>query len=191
MTKSIIYKRIMENAETLTNKKQVLMELINCSQIKVVTIKVKKEKRNKQEKMKTLTKKKECLTELIYYSQNLMEGAKRIFKYRKITFNGSGVIFYQDPLFTDESSCLTGLLYGKWSGGKTPEVPHTKTDKPYYRNCSSGIEVLCMKPQRTKDGKYKYDGISKDELVLSCKHNGINGYSKHDKAGVVSLLLNL
>ena len=61
MTKSIIYKRIMENAETLTNKKQVLMELINCSQIKVVKIKVKNEKRKKQEKMKTLTKKKSVL----------------------------------------------------------------------------------------------------------------------------------
>ena len=37
----------------------------------------------------------------------------------------------------------------------------------------TGIEILEMKPRRTKDGKYKYQNISAQDLKDRCKKNGI------------------
>jgi len=52
-----------------------------------------------------------------------------------------------------------------------------------------GIEVLHMKGHRTKDGKYKYEGITIKDLREYCKKNGIKGYTKLDKFELVNLLL--
>jgi hypothetical protein len=61
----------------------------------------------------------------------------------------------------------------------------------YYCICKTGIEVLGMKPQRTTDGKYRYDGISVIELRNSCKKNGLSKYSKLDKLELVKLLMSI
>jgi hypothetical protein len=51
------------------------------------------------------------------------------------------------------------------------------------------IEILGMKPRRTKDGKYKYHSISAQDLKDKWKMNGIKGYSKCDKTELVKLLM--
>jgi hypothetical protein len=57
---------------------------------------------------------------------------------------------------------------------------------------SCGIEVLGMKPHRTKDGKYAYDnGFTLKELKERCKMNKIKGYSKMDKCEIVSELMKI
>lgn len=56
----------------------------------------------------------------------------------------------------------------------------------------NGIEVLGMIPNRTKDGKYCYDGgKSIKELRECCKMNGLKGYSNKDKAGIIQLLMKI
>ena len=61
-------------------------------------------------------------------------------------------------------------------------------DKPFARY-KTRIEILGMKPIRTKDGKYKYQNISAQNLKDRCKKNGIKGYSKCDKTELVKLLM--
>ena len=46
-----------------------------------------------------------------------------------------------------------------------------------------------MKPNKTKDGKYKCDGVSLVELKEACQKNGIKGYSKCNKTELVKLLM--
>jgi hypothetical protein len=58
-----------------------------------------------------------------------------------------------------------------------------------YAICKSGIEILGMRPCRTKDGKYKYEGISVEDLRNVCKMNGFKCYSKLDKCELVKLLM--
>lgn len=59
-------------------------------------------------------------------------------------------------------------------------------------NGRCGIEVLGMKPYRTKDGKYAYDnGFTLKELKERCKMNKIKGYSKMDKCEIVSELMKI
>ena len=67
-----------------------------------------------------------------------------------------------------------------------------KRKKIFYKLYSSkcGIEVLGMLPERTKDGKYAYKGISIKDLKESCKMNGIKGVSKMDKCELVKVLMN-
>jgi hypothetical protein len=53
-------------------------------------------------------------------------------------------------------------------------------DKPFVRY-NTGIEILEMSSRRTKDGKYKYQNISTQELKDKCKINGIKEFSKRDQ----------
>jgi hypothetical protein len=67
-------------------------------------------------------------------------------------------------------------------------------DTPIYHRCcvkeyKCGIEVLGMKPERTKDGKYSFQGVGINELKNACKINGIKGYGKMDKCELVKALL--
>jgi hypothetical protein len=61
----------------------------------------------------------------------------------------------------------------------------------YKLSCEykTGIEIIGMKPRRTKDGKYKYQNISEQDLKDKCKKNGIKGYSECDKTELVKLLM--
>jgi len=59
----------------------------------------------------------------------------------------------------------------------------------YRERC--GIEILGMKPNRTKDGKYTYKGCNMKELKQSCKMNNIKGYSKMDKCDIVKQLMRI
>jgi len=55
-----------------------------------------------------------------------------------------------------------------------------------------GVEVVGMRPHRTKDGKYAYDnGFTLKELKEKCKMNKIKGYSKMDKCEIVSELMKI
>jgi hypothetical protein len=85
--------------------------------------------------------------------------------------------------------CVFGKLY---ICEKTFEIKKFKPLTHYYiclNYCRSGIEVLGMTPNRTTDGKYKYEGTSIKELKEACKKNGIKGYSKLDKCDLVKLLM--
>ena len=81
------------------------------------------------------------------------------------------------------------FLYGSFGG-----LNNTKPYKKMYsfslsHEYETGIEILGMKPRRTKDGKYKYHNISGQDLKDKCKKNGIKGYSKCDKTELVKLLM--
>lgn len=60
-----------------------------------------------------------------------------------------------------------------------------------YNREKYGIEILGMKPNRTADGKYKYENVSITELKNSCKINGLKSYTKFDKTDLVKLLMKL
>ena len=66
-----------------------------------------------------------------------------------------------------------------------------KKDPFYSRRYKCGIEVFGMKPERTKDGKYAYQGTSIKDLKESCKKNGIKGISKMDKCELVKVLMKI
>jgi hypothetical protein len=54
----------------------------------------------------------------------------------------------------------------------------------------SGIEILGMRGTHlTKDGKYKYEGVSIAQLKDACKMNGVKGTSGKDKHELVKLLM--
>jgi len=59
------------------------------------------------------------------------------------------------------------------------------------KNERCGIEILGMKPDRTKDGKYTFNGCIMKELKQSCKMNNIKGYSKMDKCDIVKQLMRI
>ena len=118
---------------------------------------------------------KEVFKEMILYNKDKMLGAERVFNYRKVKLNDK---VYYDPLCENGLNGMRNLLYGSFSGNQIK--PHEKMDKPFARY-KTGIEILGMKPIRTKDGKYKYQNITAQNLKDRCKKNGIKGYSKCDK----------
>jgi len=63
-----------------------------------------------------------------------------------------------------------------------------KSDHHYFSE-KCGIEVFGLVPERTKDGKYAYQGTSIKDLKESCKKNGIKGVSKLDKCELVKVLM--
>tara|TARA_R110002153_G_scaffold241241_1_gene396180 strand:+ start:44 stop:490 length:447 start_codon:yes stop_codon:yes gene_type:complete len=88
-------------------------------------------------------------------------------------------------------------LYGKYNMGeitiknknKNKNINFYKLD---YILDRCGIEILGMKPSvKTKDGKFKYEGITIKQLQKSCKGNGLKKYSKYDKLGLVKLLMTI
>jgi hypothetical protein len=71
-------------------------------------------------------------------------------------------------------------------------ITHLKCRMLSFCKCykKNGVEVLGMKPERTKDGKYTYKGLIIGELKKACKENGIKGFSKMDKCELVKALMN-
>ena len=59
----------------------------------------------------------------------------------------------------------------------------------YFKRGKCGIEVIGMKPERTKDGKYSWKGLIISELKTACKNNGIKKFSKMDKCELVKALM--
>ena len=85
-------------------------------------------------------------------------------------------------------SYLYHLLYGEFGNESNNYDPFKNiySCQPKYK---TGIEVLGMTPSITKDGKYTFDGLSTVELKNACKMNGIKGYSKCYKLGLVKSLM--
>ena len=125
---------------------------------------------------------KKVFEEMALYNENKMLGAERVFKYKKIKVDKYG--FYEDPHSNDRGSFLYHLLYGKFGNESNKYEPFAKkySYQPKYK---TGIEVLGMTSSRTKYGKYTFDGLSIVELKNACKMNGIKGYSKCNKLGLV------
>jgi hypothetical protein len=136
-----------------------------------------------------LDKMKKVFKEMFLYNEDKMLGAERVFKYRKIKLTNDYLLY--DPLWVNINlggvSSMDKFLYGSF-GGKNNTKPYKKMYS-FSREYKSGIEILGMKPRRTKDGKYKYHNISGQDLKDKCKKNGIKGYSKCDKTELVKLLM--
>ena len=102
--------------------------------------------------------------EMKSYNENYMLGAERVIKYRKIKFEGD---FFEDPHRNGRSDEMSHLLYGYFIDNINEEKPYKKSEykyeeeKPKYK---TGIEIIEMKPNKTKDGKYKSDEVSLVEL---------------------------
>jgi len=124
--------------------------------------------------------------EMKLYQENKMLGAERVFKYKKIKVGKNGL--YEAPHSNDRGIYLYHLLYGEFGNESNKYEPFKKT-YIIYPKCKTGIEVLEMKPSRTKDGKITFDGLSNVELKDACKMNGIKGYSKCYKLKLVKLLM--
>jgi hypothetical protein len=147
--------------------------------------------------------------EMKSYNENYMLGAERVYKYRKIKFvksyNENDILgveraykyrknedeeeeFFEDPHRNGRFEEITYLLYGNFLDNINEDEPYPKSR---YKNMEykSGIEIMGMKPNKTKDGKYMCNGISLAELKNHCIMNGIKGYSKCDKLGLVKLLM--
>jgi hypothetical protein len=94
--------------------------------------------------------------EMFLYNEDNMLGAERVCKYIKIKISNTSIInywpFYYDPLFNGGTNGLRHILYGSFSAVKNKYKPHEKIDKPLARY-KTGIDILGMKPRRTKDGK--------------------------------------
>ena len=126
--------------------------------------------------------------EIKSYNENYILGAERVFKYRKIKFDGE---FFEDPHRNGRFEEMSHLLYGDFIDNINEDKPYQKSKNGNMKNMKykSGIEIMGMKPNKTKYGKYKCDGISLVELKKSCIMNGIKGYSKCDKLELVKLLM--
>jgi hypothetical protein len=141
---------------------------------------------------------------------NTLENANRIFKrviisneqcsqLRKYRLNHRGFTFmYHLPYYSFD--CVFGRFDVQWLENKTFKmVKKSNNNKTYNFNYieqfeikpKNGIEVLGMKPERTKDGKYTYKGLIISELKQSCKNNGIKGITKMDKCELVKALIKL
>jgi len=89
-----------------------------------------------------------------------------------------------------EFSCVFGTMCISNYKTVTYDIVNKNLKPNFYKRWfRSGVEVLGMKPNQTKDGKYRYDGISTEQLKKACKLNGIKSYSKLDKYDLVKLLL--
>jgi hypothetical protein len=143
---------------------------------------------------------------------NTLENANRIFKrviisneqcsqLRKYRLNDRGFIFmYHLPYYLFD--CVFGRFDVQWLENKTFKMVKKNIEKSSKSKYSewfewieikpkNGIEVLGMKPERTKDGKYTYKGLIISELKQSCKNNGIKGITKMDKCELVNALIKL
>lgn len=143
---------------------------------------------------------------------NTLENANRIFKrvnmfneqgseLRKYRLNHRGFTFmYNLPYHLFD--CVFGRFDVQWLGNKTYKMIKKNNNESsvfkYFEwfertqiKPKNGIEVLGMKPERTKDGKYTYKGLIISELKQSCKNNGIKGITKMDKCELVQALMKL
>jgi hypothetical protein len=133
-----------------------------------------------------------------------MENANRIFsrnvswdEKRKWATNkyGDGGWTCSGGLRGYDFNCVFGCFYFEslTNGIKLEKMlkkgrDHIKCSNWRWRG-KCGIEVIGMKPQRTKDGKYSWKGLIITELKAACKKNGIKKYSKMDKCELVIALM--
>lgn len=96
--------------------------------------------------------------------------------------------FQYDTCFGHIGMAEKGIVLGYSPESRKKELAYKKWGYPYLNRC--GVEVLGMRPNRTKDGKYKYEGKSIKDLKNACKSNGIKGYSScKEKVDIVKLLM--
>ena len=142
-----------------------------------------------------------CHPEKIDFKKELNRVAEKI-----AIIDSTGLTYYKDRVYNFTSS-VCHSVYGVILHDrllKLHNIKEQRTEKVEYFskhvtfvsnsgwykvNEKNGIEVLGMKPDKTKDGKYRYDGVSIGELKKICKANGLKGYSKLDKCGLVKLLM--
>jgi hypothetical protein len=133
---------------------------------------------------------------------NTIENASKIFD-RQVIFNNGKQLPIRKYYFNvyDNGWRINGRFYdfdtifGRFLFNcDEQKLVKKDTYKPLYdvccwKKCRCGIEVIGMKPKRTKDGKYTYRGLIINELKNACKINGIKGYGKMDKCELVKALL--
>jgi hypothetical protein len=100
------------------------------------------------------------------------------------------------PLHDDRYYYVFSTIFGRYAfGGEDRNLQYytkgRRFNEAIEKEGRCGIEVLGMKPKRTKDGKYTYEGFTIKELKERCKMNKIKGYSKMDKCELVSLLMKI
>ena len=147
---------------------------------------------------------------------NTIENANKIFnrvcyydekrKWMKTKYNWGGggwtIVFecYDErgtPLHDDRYYYVFSTIFGRYAfGGEDRKLQYYTKGRRFYEAIEKegrcGIEVLGMRPHRTKDGKYAYDnGFTLKELKEKCKMNKIKGYSKMDKCEIVSELMKI
>ena len=127
-----------------------------------------------------------------------MDKTKEFIKYFNRVAYIKGMMWYQIKpipyrylyIGSTHFSCVFGTMCVSNYKTLTYDIVNKYLEPNFYkRRYSSGVEVLGMKPNKTKDGKYRYDGISTEQLKNACKLNGIKSYSKLDKYDLVKLLL--
>jgi hypothetical protein len=126
---------------------------------------------------------------------NIWDGGKRntytvgnIFGETKLQVTPDGQIIYDKTYFKGKDK--QKYFATRWF--ERPESSGWQNSYLYEARGyhSSGIEVLGMKGRHlTKDGKYKYEGVSIADLKEACKKNGIKGVSGKDKHELVKLLM--
>tara|TARA_Y100000114_G_C11692740_1_gene294420 strand:- start:89 stop:565 length:477 start_codon:yes stop_codon:yes gene_type:complete len=113
---------------------------------------------------------------------------KNYLKARKIKIDDYG---YWDNMGGKGGNVLTTIFgtHRSWTNKFNEKLGHSGDDWCFERN---GIEVLGVKPShKTSDGKFKYEGLSIVDMRKMCKMNGVKGYSKADKLGLVKILMGL
>jgi hypothetical protein len=119
-----------------------------------------------------------------------------------IETNGKRFVYYCHSSRWETNECCLGFTLPTCFGeiGLAKNAVLVGYEEPCKRNWSykykcrnryrCGVEVLGMRPNRTKDGKYKYEGKSIKDLKNACKANGIKGYSScKEKVDIVKLLM--
>jgi hypothetical protein len=126
---------------------------------------------------------------------NILDGGKRntytvgnIFGETKLEVTPDGQIIYDKTYFKGKDKQKYFATRWFWR----PE--HSGWTNSYLyaakRYTSVGVEILGMRGSHlTKDGKYKYEGVSIADLKEACKKNGIKGISGKDKHELVKLLM--
>jgi hypothetical protein len=101
------------------------------------------------------------------------------------------------------NSYLFNCVFGNYELNKkqqklTKKIFDTKYYNDYYNykgiklwTNKNGIEILGMKPERDKAGKYSksYWGTNIKDLKQACKNNGIKGITKMDKCDLIKALI--
>ena len=144
-----------------------------------------------------------CNPENINFEKELKRIAKTLGK--KDSLDNT---YYRDRIF-DYNSSTIHTVYGVMLEDRVLKVHNIKEERnekmEYFSNHvtyvsnarwvnvneKNGIEVLGMTPNRTKNGKYTWDGTSIGELKKICKANGVKGYSRYNKCELVKTLMKL
>ena len=128
---------------------------------------------------------------------NVWDGGKKntytvgnIFGETKVEITKDGEIIYDRTYFKGKDK--QKYFATRW--GWRPESSSWQNcflDSTHRWN-KSGVEILGMKGTHlTKDGKYKYEGVSIAQLKDACKNNGVKGTSGKDKHELVKLLMKI